>query len=76
MEERLWEIQLKVATAFRHHTLRGWGGGLLVHPSCSQLGTEVHGFPFSNEGRQAEKSAAKAIPRTGYGCAVPASSGP
>lgn len=34
----------------------GVGGGLLAHPSCSQMGMEVHGFPSSNEGRQAERS--------------------
>lgn len=27
VEVRLWEVQLKVAAAFKHHTLRGWGVG-------------------------------------------------
>lgn len=27
-EERLWEVQLKVAAVFRHHILRGWGWAL------------------------------------------------
>ena len=53
-EERLWEVQLKVDAAFRHHTLRGWGWAL----STSFLQPAGHGgasFLSSNEGRQTER---------------------
>lgn len=74
-EERLWEVQLKVDAAFRHHTLRGCGWALSTS-FLQPAGQGGASFPSSNEGRQTEVRAARTIPRSGYGCTMLDASGP
>lgn len=74
-EQRLWEVQLKVDAAFRHHTLRGCGWALSTS-FLQPAGQGGASFPSSNEGRQTEVRAARTIPRSGYGCTMLDASGP
>lgn len=74
-EERLWEVQLKVDAAFRHHTLRGCGWALSTS-FLQPAGQGGASFPSYNEGRQTEVRSARTIPRFGYGCTMLDASGP
>lgn len=75
IEERLWEVQLKVDAAFRHHTLRGCGWALSTS-FLQPAGQGGASFPSSNEGRQTEVRAGQNHSRSGYGCTMLDASGP
>lgn len=56
-EERLWEVQLKVAAAFRHHTLWGWGvGSQHILPAARWEWRCMVSPPLMKAGRQRDQS--------------------
>lgn len=56
-EERLWEVQLKVAAAFRHHTLWRWGvGSQHILPAARWEWRCMVSPPLMKAGRQRDQS--------------------